>query len=218
MSSTTSIACPVIDHLCSDEFPSRVIPAPAAPKPGASKAVWREWARWKRAQVSAETQASSSAAICAALLEFLHDHQIDGVLSYHALPGESDLSALATHTHLRLYTTRATFKPAPRLTLHAWESASEVSRFGARQPPRGTPEVSREQIGAVLLPGLAFDQGGWRLGYGGGFYDRLLQDWPVLTVGVTARALWLPQLPHETHDLPVDFVATELGVQATERP
>ena len=184
------------------------------PEPGAPKAVWREWARWRRAQVSAGAQASSSAAICAALVAFLHDRQITGVLAYHALPGETDLSDLATHTHLRLYTTRAVFRPAPRLTLHTWGSASEISRFGARQPPRGTSEVEREQIGAVLLPGLAFDRSGWRLGYGGGFYDRLLHDWPVLTIGVTARALWVPQLPHEAHDLPVHFVATELGVQA----
>ena len=188
------------------------------PEPGASKAVWREWARRRRAQIPAETHSASTAAICTALLDFLNARQIRSVLAYHALPGESDLSALAAHTPLRLYTTRAVFRPEPRLTLHTWESASEVSRFGARQPPRGTPEVSREQIGAVLLPGLAFDQGGWRLGYGGGFYDRLLQDWPVLTIGVTTRALWLPQLPHEAHDLPVDFVATELGVKPVGRP
>ncbi|WP_407541344.1 5-formyltetrahydrofolate cyclo-ligase [Deinococcus radiomollis] len=188
------------------------------PTPNSSKAVWREWARWRRAQVSAEAQASSAATICTALVSFLHDHQITGVLAYHALPGEIDLSTLAAHAHLRLYTTRAIFRPAPRLTLHAWASASEVSRFGVRQPPRGTPEIEREQIGAVLLPGLAFDRSGWRLGYGGGFYDRLLQNWPVLTIGVTARALWVPQLPHEAHDLPVDFVATELGVRAADKP
>jgi 5-formyltetrahydrofolate cyclo-ligase len=179
------------------------------PSVQASKAVWREWARRRRTQLPPP----DSAAICAALLEFLAVRGITSVLAYHALPGEPDLSAL--EQHLRLLTTRAVFRPEPRLSLHPWESASEISRFGARQPPRGTPEVGREGIGAVLLPGLAFDHGGWRLGYGGGFYDRLLADWKVLTIGVTPEALWLPKLPHEDHDLPVDFVATELGVQKT---
>jgi 5-formyltetrahydrofolate cyclo-ligase len=139
------------------------------------------------------------------------------VLAYHALPGEPDLSALSAH--LTLYTTRAVFRPEPRLTLHAWHSASEgnsaseISRFGARQPPRGTPEVPREQIGAVLLPGLAFDEHGWRLGYGGGFYDRLLAGWDVPTIGVTTQALLMARLPHEAHDLPVKVIATEAGVQ-----
>ena len=132
------------------------------------------------------------------------------MLAYHALPGEPDLSALATE--FELYTTRAVFRPRPRLSLHTWHSASEHSRFGALQPPRGTPEVARDQIGAVLLPGLAFDRSGWRLGYGGGFYDRLLEDWPVLTVGVIPAEMLIPELPHETHDLPVQYVVTEQGV------
>lgn len=153
------------------------------------------------------------ASLCTSLLRFLQDRQIEGVLAYHALPGEVDLLALAPH--LRLYTTRAVFRPEPHLTLHDWHAASEVSRFGARQPPRGTPQVDRREIGAVLLPGLAFDRQGWRLGYGGGFYDRLLAGWEVLTIGVISHELWLPTLPHERHDLPVQYVATEQGVTRT---
>ena len=183
----------------------------APPNPQQGKALWREWARLRRSQLPPP----DAAAICLNLLAFLQAQGIHTALAYHALPGEVDLSALAPH--LRLYTTRAVFRPEPRLTLHDWHAATEVSRFGARQPPRGTPEVERREVGAVLLPGLAFDHRGWRLGYGGGFYDRLLAGWEVLSVGVTAQALWLPELPHEAHDLPVGFVATELGVQAVER-
>lgn len=121
-----------------------------------------------------------------------------------------------------MYTTRAVFRPDVHLTVHDWHTAIELSRFGARQPPRGTPQVPREHLrehlGAVLLPGLAFDEHGYRLGYGGGFYDRLLagwlaDGWQVPTVGVVTRALFVPQLPREPHDLPVQFLATELGVR-----
>lgn len=180
------------------------------------KTVWREWARQRRSQAPPP----DAAAISSGLLAFLERRGITGVLAYHALPGEPDLSALAVPAladRLRLYTTRAVFRPEPHLTLHDWHSACEVSRFGARQPPRGTPQVSREEIGAVLLPGLAFSARGWRLGYGGGFYDRLLEGWDVLTVGVVGRALWVPELPHKAHDLPVQYVATEEGVQAIQK-
>ena len=171
-----------------------------------NKAAWRAWARDRRGSLPVP----DSAAICAALTGFLRARNVTGVLAYHALPGEPDLSALAAD--FQLCTTRAVFRPSPRLSLHPWHSASELSSFGARQPPRGTPEISREKLGAVLLPGLAFDRSGWRLGYGGGFYDRLLEGWPVLTVGVIPAALLIAELPHEAHDLPAQYVATELGV------
>ena len=186
--------------------------APPRPSPQASKAVWRDWARLRRSLLPTP----DSAAICEHLLAFLSGQDVDHVLAYNALPGEADVSALAAQLHL--YTTRAVFRPEVRLTLHEWHSATTVSRFGARQPPRGTPEIERNRIGAVLLPGLAFDRTGTRLGYGGGFYDRLLQGWDVLSIGVTAHEALLPRsaLSREAHDLPVRYVATEQGVGQIE--
>ena len=176
------------------------------PLPDAPKAEWRAWARALR-----DTLPDASAAVCAQLAGFLRAQGWRTVLAYRALPGEPDLGALAGE--FRLLTTRARFK-ARRLSLHAWEHATEPSVFGALQPPADSPELTREVVEAVLLPGLAYDRAGVRLGYGGGFYDRLLADWGVPTVGVTRAALLVPALPREPHDIPVDFVATEEGVQA----
>ena len=187
---------------------------PSSPPPSADKASWRAWARERR-QHALLTPAHSER-LCAALLAFLERRGLTGgVLAYHALPGEPDLSALAGQ--LPLYTTRAVFRPQPHLTLHSWHAASERSRFGVLQPPIGTPQVPRQAVSAVLLPGLAFDVGGRRLGYGGGFYDRLLAGWSVPTIGVTPAALLVAQLPAEPHDLPVGFIASEDGVQAARR-
>ncbi len=186
--------------------------APPLPSPQASKAAWRDWARLRRSQLPAP----DSEAICEHLLAFLAGRGVDHVLAYHALPGEPDVSALAAQLHLS--TTRAVFRPEMRLTLHDWHSATDTSRSGIRQPPRGTPEVERTRIGAVLLPGLAFDETGTRLGYGGGFYDRLLRGWEVLSIGVTAQGALLPgsTLPREAHDQSVGHLATELGVRQIE--
>lgn len=170
--------------------------------------MWRAWAQERRAGLP-----DVSAQIYAQLAALLQDRGLSRVLAYHALPGEPDLSALAPQ--LELYTTRAVFRPEPRLTLHPWHTATEQSRFGVRQPPRDAPQVAPERIQAVLLPGLAFDQRGYRLGYGGGFYDRLLPGWDVLTVGVIPSALLVPQLPSEPHDQPVQLIVTERGVSAT---
>ena len=202
------------DSNCADPGQVHDDSAPPQPSPQASKAVWRDWARLRRSLLPAP----DSAAICKHLLAFLSEQRVSHVLAYHALPGEPDVSALAVHLHL--YTTRAVFRPEVRLTLHDWHSATVVSRFGVRQPPKGTPEINRPRIRAVLLPGLTFDMTGTRLGYGGGFYDRLLAGWDILSVGVTTHRALLPQttLPREAHDRSTEYVATELGVHEIQRP
>lgn len=180
------------------------------PPVNAPKAEWRTWARARRSEVP-----DISEAVCSHLRDFLRARGAVVVLAYRTLPGEVDVSALAAD--FTLLAPRAHFRPTPRLTLHAWESATKLSRFGALEPPPGTPEVGREAVDAVLLPGLAFDVAGVRLGYGGGFYDRLLADWPVCTVGVVPGALLLPALPRAAHDLPVAWLASETGLRPSRR-
>jgi len=182
------------------------MPAPLTPH---DKAGWRRWARETRAGLP-----DRSADVTAPLTAFLCGRGVRRVLAYRALPGEPDVSALADT--FDLLAPRARFRPTPHLTLHPWHTATEVSRFGALQPPAEAPRVALETVDAVLLPGLAFDRRGVRLGYGGGFYDRLLPGFSGLTVGVVWDALRVAELPHEAHDLRVGFLATETGVRPVQ--
>jgi 5-formyltetrahydrofolate cyclo-ligase len=175
-----------------------------------SKLEWRAWARAVRAELP-----DLSAALTAHLATFLHAQGARRVLAYRAVPGEPDVAAL--RESFELLAPRARFRPAPHLTLHPWATATELSRFGALQPPADAPRLGLETVDAVLLPSLAFDQRGVRLGYGGGFYDRLLPGFTGLTVGVVWEALVVDILPHEAHDLRVGCLATETGVWAVQR-
>lgn len=91
----------------------------------------------------------------------------------------------------------------------------ERSPFGVEEPPA---DAAREVFPAVLplalalVPGLAFDAAGFRLGYGGGFYDTFLADFPGTTVGLcrTCQLSAVP-LPRGPYDLPVGLVVTEDG-------
>lgn len=172
----------------------------------ASKTEWRAWAREARAALP-----DASATLCTALSAFLHEQGVRRVLAYRALPGEPDVSALANQ--FELLTSRARFRPEPHLTLHPWASATELSRFGALQPPADAPPETLSTVDAVLLPALAFDERGVRLGYGGGFYDRLLPGFGGLVVGAVWSALLVPELPAEPHDVLAGFLATETGVR-----
>lgn len=89
-------------------------------------------------------------------------------------------------------------------------------RYGIRVPREGCPVVEPEQIDVILVPGLAFDRAGNRLGRGAGFYDRYISALkesghnPTL-IGVCYHAQIVDSVPTEAHDHRVDRVITELG-------
>ncbi|MEX0991844.1 MAG: 5-formyltetrahydrofolate cyclo-ligase [Actinomycetota bacterium] len=86
----------------------------------------------------------------------------------------------------------------------------EEAVFGIREPAEHRP-VPHAEIGAVIVPGLAFDRGGYRVGYGGGFYDRLLRSVPVsaLRVGICFRAQVVEEVPRGHLDEALDLVVTD---------
>jgi 5-formyltetrahydrofolate cyclo-ligase len=85
-------------------------------------------------------------------------------------------------------------------------------------PPETAPEVLPD---VVLAPMLAFDRRGFRLGYGGGFYDRTLSKLkkikPIEAIGICYSTQEIDDVPHGDHDEPVDWILTERGIRRPER-
>ena len=77
--------------------------------------------------------------------------------------------------------------------------------YGIPEPIADGP-VAMDEAALVLMPGLAFDPEGHRLGYGGGFYDRFLAAEPHPTLALCYDFQLLPQLPTQPHDILVDAV------------
>lgn len=93
------------------------------------------------------------------------------------------------------------------------------ARFGISEPPDDPdfPVLSPEDLhGAIMIvPGLGFDRDGYRVGYGGGYYDRYLADLrkrgvSIFTVGLCPAACRVDKLPREAHDYAVDLVIDEI--------
>jgi 5-formyltetrahydrofolate cyclo-ligase len=83
--------------------------------------------------------------------------------------------------------------------------------FNIAEPLAAAPLVVP---GAVLVPMLAFDADGHRLGYGGGYYDRTLSGLPdTRAIGIAYAGQEITSLPREAHDHPLDLLVTENGVR-----
>ncbi len=76
------------------------------------------------------------------------------------------------------------------------------------------PEIPAEELDLILTPGAAFDRQGYRLGYGGGFYDRLLERRRpgVPAIGLAFSEQLIDALPTEAHDQKLDGIVTDAGV------
>lgn len=96
---------------------------------------------------------------------------------------------------------------------------TEVRRHGIREPVEG-PEIAPGDLDLVLMPGIAFDRSGGRLGRGGGFYDRFLARLSptTTTIGICFGCQVVDRIPREDHDAGVDMLVTERGVEACRDP
>lgn len=92
------------------------------------------------------------------------------------------------------------------------QDALKEGRFGIREPEQGEA-FPLSEIDLIVLPGVAFDLDGLRLGYGLGCYDRALAAGGGATlVGLAYDFQIVPSLPREDHDVPVNFVVSERGI------
>lgn len=179
-------------------------------------------ARATRARCHAEAGGGAGRAIAAHLLSLLPDlgrTAADLIIAgYHPRGDEVDVIPALTTLAAAGYATAL-----PTVAGRAWPLAFRLWRpghplvpgaFGVMEPMAEAPLV---QPGLVLVPLLAFDQAGYRLGYGGGFYDRTLvllrAEAPVVAVGISYAGQGVDKLPTDEYDQKLDWIVTEQGVR-----
>ncbi len=179
----------------------------------ARKAGLREATRARRRAIAQDTREAAAVAIANALsgLPELADARL--VLGYGA--NREELDPARAVARLRERGVRIAY---PRVTsdnvldLHEVGSPDELvlGSYSIREPRPESPRVDANEIDVVLVPGVAFDRRGYRLGYGGGFYDRFLARLPEgpLRIGLAFDEQLLDEVPTEPHDQPVDLVVT----------
>lgn len=175
--------------------------------------VGRDLARANVDLASAQTELNKH--LCAWLLP---QTQIAGAswMGFQPLPGEPDLCS--TYSSLASRGCRLAFPAVDGEQLRFYyapdvESGWASGPWGLREPdPRTAVEVDLRQVMGVFVPALAFDRRGVRLGRGKGYYDRALQNFKGIKVGVAFSAQIAHELPVDSHDVRMDVLVTEDGV------
>jgi 5-formyltetrahydrofolate cyclo-ligase len=171
----------------------------------------------KRAQIPhAATNTASNA-----LARQFADHPIlafaPSFAGYRAMRGEMDVTPIF-HEMARFQKQSALpiMMPDKSLRFRSWRPGDALARhaLGVEEPLESAHEITPA---IILVPLLAFDGDGYRLGYGGGYYDRTMAHFralpnPPLFIGVGYSLQEIEQVPNEPHDAPLDGILTELGV------
>lgn len=166
--------------------------------------------RRARSEADRRVVAEALAAHIGALPEVVRARAVGCYLSAPSEPGTGPLLNLLDSRGVRVLV------PVARdgaMTWAAWtpEAAVGTGVHGVPEPT-GPAEADIAEADLLLVPGLAVDAAGRRLGRGGGYYDRLLADLHVPTCVLLFADEIVDEVPVEPHDRPVDMVATELGV------
>lgn len=191
------------------------------PPNAADKTALRRLARERRRALAADVRVGAEAAVAVHLDQAIRQHRWQRIAAYAATASELDLSPLFA---LIRGTVPAIQLPAidadGAMHFRRWRIGDALvdGPHGIAQPSPGAIATSPENLDVVLLPLLAFDSIGTRLGSGAGYYDRALafrrhRPQPPLLVGIAFEAQRFDALPREPWDIPLDAIVTEHGWQ-----
>lgn len=166
----------------------------------------------EREALSAEWTRQWSSSICTHILESHFYQSADTILAYMPIRNEVDIRGILEQS---LKDKKALYLPKVHGKEMRFYQVKDLQMlhpgaYGILEPEEILPlDVPK---GLMLVPGVAFSKNGFRIGYGGGFYDRYLcEKNQIVTVGVCYEQQICSQLTPEVFDQPVDELVTECG-------
>lgn len=186
-----------------------------------AKAELRRRASQTRRTLSDAARMDGARRVASTGLGFL-SHRAGAVVSgYHPLGNELDPRALLARLagEGNPIVLPITPKSRSRLTFRAWKPGDPLVEglFGVREPAETAP---LREPAILLVPLLAFDAAGHRLGYGAGYYDRTLSDLrakgPAMAIGLAFAEQQVDSVPHDRYDQRLDWILTPDGARRRE--
>jgi 5-formyltetrahydrofolate cyclo-ligase len=185
---------------------------------------WRKSERQRLLAMRAALDPEARAAAAARILPFAHEairrHAARAVGLYWPIKSELDFRMLAEQLARDGIATAlpVILEKGTPLAYWQWSPGEPLERgFWNIPVPRQRRPIHPD---AVLAPTVGFDRAGYRLGYGGGYFDRTLAqaDRPSLAIGIGLDFARLDTIWPQPHDIPMDVIITELGREPTPTP
>ncbi|AFZ19557.1 5-formyltetrahydrofolate cyclo-ligase [Allocoleopsis franciscana] len=185
-----------------------------------NKSKWRQILLQKRQSLSVEAWQEKSDRLCSHLQSSPLFSSARTILAYFSFRQEPDLSPLFTDSKRCWGFPRIEQKS---LVWHRWMPGDYLSKgdYGIFEPYPDSPILTPHEVDLILVPSVACDARGYRLGYGGGFYDRLLSsaDWASKpTIGIVFEFAYVSHLPVDPWDKPLHSICTEDRFQVSDTP
>jgi len=178
-----------------------------------NKALLRKDLLRRRIAMNSADRGDRNALICEKILQNLPSHHLS-VLGYFSIRQEPDLSDLWPQLRSRSILFGVPRCIDSQLVWHRWEPENKlvVGAFGILEPEATAPVLQAQDVGLILVPCVGCDRRGNRIGYGGGFYDRLLAqtEWrSIPTIGITFDFGVVEPFEADEWDQPLDYICTE---------
>ena len=163
----------------------------------------------------------SDSALFARFLALKEVHDAQNILLFWGMGGlEPDtIQLVATLTNMGKRISMPRMLAAHQMELPMYQIGAPyiTTRFGIHEPAQSAPLMGKNEVEVALIPALCYDERGYRLGFGGGYYDRFLAEFSGVTVGLCRESLLRQEVPIEAHDSKVDILITEHTVRYISR-
>jgi 5-formyltetrahydrofolate cyclo-ligase len=167
----------------------------------------------QRSALASGSYQQRSSLICQHLQVFLAEHSSKTVLAYYPHRQEPDLRVLFANVNYQWGLPRCL--PERQLAWHHWQPGQSLitNTYGIAEPSIEAPLIELQAAMILLIPAVGFNSQGYRLGYGGGYFDRILAAQPqIMAIGVAFDLAFVPALPIDPWDIPLTGICTETGM------
>ena len=154
-----------------------------------------------------------SQAICEKFQELKEYKNAKSILFYMPIKNEVNITPLTKNKTILL----PKVYDNQKIKIHKINSLTHLKpgQFNVPEPPKDSPIVQTKNIDLVIVPGIGFDKTGQRIGFGKGYYDRLLKHINCPKIAAAYEFQVIENIPSEDHDEKVDFIITEKNIYFT---